>query len=144
MINLRKTLSDVHSILSQAGVPHALIGGFALAVYGHHRATVDIDFLADGLHKELIKNSLKLNGFILKFESQEVLQFAGIGFVDIVLANRPLSQEMLKQAIKNKELDIHVLRAEDIIGLKIRPRPTSGTGHNRFWRNARRSGVPDH
>ncbi len=119
MINLRKTLSDVHSILQNEGISHALIGGFALAAYGHHRATVDIDFLADGLKKELIKNALIAKGFILKHESDEVLQFVGMGFVDIILANRPLSQAMLGQATQNRELGVHVLRAEDIIGLKI-------------------------
>lgn len=31
--------------LSQLGVPHALIGGLAVGVYGHPRATRDADFL---------------------------------------------------------------------------------------------------
>ena len=119
MIDLRKTLLDVHSILSHEGISHALIGGFALAVYGYHRATIDIDFLADGSKKDLIKKILSTKGFILKHESEEVLQFTGTGFVDIVLANRPLSKAMLTQAIHNKELGVHVLLAEDIIGLKI-------------------------
>lgn len=119
MINLRKTLEKSHTILSEQGISHALIGGFALAVYGQHRATVDIDFLADGNKKELIKSSFLKNGFLLNHESDEVLQFSGSGFVDILLANRPLSQKMLKQAIKNQELGVYVLRPEDIIGLKI-------------------------
>ncbi|MNK08063.1 hypothetical protein D3C87_259870 [compost metagenome] len=119
MINLRQTLQDAHHLLDQAGVSHALIGGFALAVYGQHRATVDIDFLADGSKKDLIKSSFLNHGFHLKHESNEVLQFAGTGFVDILLAHRPLSQEMLKQAIQNQELGVYVVRAEDIIGLKI-------------------------
>ena len=118
MINLRKTLSDVHSILNDEGVAHALIGGFALAVYGNHRATVDIDFLAEGSKKDLIKKSLTAKGFILKYESDDVLQFTGVGFVNIILANHPLSREMLNQAIQNKELGLHVLRAEDIIGFR--------------------------
>lgn len=119
MINLRKTLTEAHSILEQQGIAHALIGGFALAAYGQHRATVDIDFLADGSKKDLIKSSLLSKGFVLKHESAEVLQFSGIGFLDILLANRPLSQEMLKFAIRNIELGVYVLRAEDIVGLKI-------------------------
>lgn len=119
MINLRKTLTETHSILEQQGIAHALIGGFALAIYGQHRATVDIDFLADGTKKELIKSALLLKGFVLRHETNEVLQFTGLGFVDILLANRPLSQEMLKQAIQHKELGVFVVRPEDIIGLKI-------------------------
>ncbi len=119
MINLRKTLSETHSLLKEQNIAHALIGGFALAVYGQHRATVDIDFLADGEKKELIKKSFHAKGYNLKFESDEVLQFSGPGFVDVLLANRPLSQEMLKSAIQNQELGIYVVRPEDIIGLKI-------------------------
>ncbi len=119
MINLRKTLNEAHCILKNSSIDHALIGGFAMAVYGHHRATSDIDLLADGVKKDMIKSQLIQNGFILKFESNEVLQFSGIGFLDILLANRPLSQQMLKQAQLNQELNIYILKPEDIIGLKI-------------------------
>lgn len=119
MMNLRKTLNDAHEILSSSGVTHALIGGFALAVYGQHRATMDIDFLADGSKKEIIKSAFLNKGFKLNHESAEVLQFSGSGFIDVLLANRPLSQAMLQNAVKNNELNIYVLKAEDIIGLKI-------------------------
>lgn len=119
MFDLRKTLNLAHSVLDKNQVRHALIGGFALAIYGNHRATSDIDFLADGAKKELIKSALQAEGFILNFESAEVLQFTGPGFLDILLANRPLSQEMLKSSVINPSLGVYVLRAEDIIGLKI-------------------------
>ena len=56
---------------------------------------------------------------MLKFESNEVLQFTGPGFLDVLLANRPISQEMLTKAGHDSNLDIHILRAEDLIGLKI-------------------------
>lgn len=119
MINLRETLTDAHTILEKEGILHALIGGFALAAYGIHRATIDIDLLADGGKKELIKTSFLNNGYQVKFESPEVLQFIGPGFIDILLANRPLSQEMIRQARANPHLGVHILRPEDIIGLKI-------------------------
>lgn len=119
MINLRKTLLDAHGVLEENHVSHALIGGFAMAVYGHHRATSDIDLLAEGSKKETIKNELIKKGFTLRYESNEVLQFSGIGFLDVLLANRPLSLEMLKRAQLNSELQIYVLKREDIIGLKI-------------------------
>ena len=105
--------------MNNAGVSHALIGGFALASYGQHRATADIDLLADGSKKELVKETLLQKGFILRHESEEVLQFDGIGFLDILLANRPLSLDMLKQAKLNKELNVYILQPEDLIGLKI-------------------------
>lgn len=119
MINLRKTLQHAHSVLEKSGVSHALIGGFAMAIYGHHRTTVDIDLLAEGSKKELIKKALLSEGFILIHESEEVLQFSGLGYLDVLLANRPLSQKMLDQAKKNPELGVYVVQPEDIIGLKI-------------------------
>lgn len=119
MIDLRKTLLDASDALIKAGVTHALIGGFAMATYGHHRATVDVDFLADGKSRDLIKTALLKQGFQLIHESNEVLQFSGPGLLDILLANRPLSQEMLSHATQNSALGVYVVRAEDIIGLKI-------------------------
>jgi hypothetical protein len=119
MLDLRKTLLDASNALKNAGISHALIGGFAMAIYGHHRATVDVDFLADGQSRDLIKIVLLKHGFQLTHESSEVLQFSGPGLLDILLANRPLSQEMLKHAVQNSSLGVYVVRAEDIIGLKI-------------------------
>ncbi len=75
--------------------------------------------MADGSKKDLIKKILQSEGFSLDHESTEVLQFSGPGFLDILLANRPLSREMLNHAIKYLPLGVFVLRAEDIIGLKI-------------------------
>jgi hypothetical protein len=37
--------TEVSRRLSEAGVPHALIGGLAVGVHGHPRATKDVDFL---------------------------------------------------------------------------------------------------
>lgn len=119
MIDLRKTLLLSHQILQKAKISHALIGGFALAIYGQQRATSDIDLLADGDKKELIKSEFLSSGFQIVHESAEVLQFSGPGFVDILLANRPLSKEMLSRAQINSQLQVSVLDAEDIIGLKI-------------------------
>jgi hypothetical protein len=119
VINLRKTLSLSNELLKKSNVDHALIGGFALAVYGQQRATSDIDFLADGSKKEIIKSAFSSAGFNLVFESPEELQFSGIGFVDILLANRPMSLEMIKRSKQNTDLGVYVLQPEDIIGLKI-------------------------
>ena len=69
--------------------------------------------------KDKIILSLKSKGFKLVHQTEEVLHFDGVGLLDILLANRPLSQEMLKDAVKESKLGVYVLRAEDIIGLKI-------------------------
>ncbi len=118
-MDLRKTLNITSGLLKKNGIAHALIGGFALAVHGISRATIDIDFLADGGRKDEIIRLMTHSGFALKHSSEEVLQFSGIGFVDIILANRPLSLEMLKNAITDNSLAVQVLKIEDLIGLKI-------------------------
>lgn len=119
MIDLRTTLTLASSLLQKSGIDHALIDGFALAVHGINRATIDIDFLADGTKKNEILDLMTKNGFILKFATDEVLQFTGVGFVDILLANRPLSQQMLQNAKMEKSISVQVLIVEDLIGLKI-------------------------
>jgi len=40
--------SDVSAELRKLGVRHALIGGLAVGVHGHVRATKDVDFLVGG------------------------------------------------------------------------------------------------
>lgn len=70
-----------------------MIGGLALACYGSTRATADLDLLIRDEHKEKVKDLLLENGFRLVNESMEVLQFAGLGYIDVLLARRPISQK---------------------------------------------------
>jgi hypothetical protein len=119
MMNLRATLKLAHSLLVQNKIEHALIGGLALACYGSTRATIDLDLLIHEENKVSVKNIFLANGFKLVHESVEVLQFSGIGYVDIILARRPLSQKILKDALVGGPEDIRFVKAEDLIGLKI-------------------------
>lgn len=118
-MDLGKTIRTVHSALKGQGIAHALIGGFALSVHNVARATEDVDLLADGVRRQDIIQALSAAGFVLRFESKEVLQFEGVGLLDILLANRPLSQAMLTTAPADNDLNIPCVTAEDIIGLKI-------------------------
>ncbi len=118
-MELRKTLLLVHDLFSDACIDHALIGGLALVNYGLDRATSDVDLIIDEAHKDQAKDLLLKSGFKLVHESEEILQFTGLGYLDILLARRPISREMMKNASVIKELGIRCLKAEDIIGLKI-------------------------
>jgi hypothetical protein len=119
-MDLRQTLVTAHEALTKAQIEHALIGGFALATFGHHRATVDIDFLADGSDPIRVKAALEAVGFSVRFENAEVIQFTGpTGHLDILLARRPMSLQMLKNAKRHPELMILVACPEDVVGLKI-------------------------
>lgn len=120
MIQLRKTLETARSILFANNIKFSLIGGFALSNYGIHRATRDIDLLIDGSAKERIKDLFKAAGFVLYHETNEILQFEGLGYLDVLLANRPLSLQMLSESKNSTYLqDIPVASVEAIVGLKI-------------------------
>ena len=58
-------------------------------------------------------------GFTLFSETSEVMKFAGEIAVDVLCANRPISLAMLKDARIDPPLNIKVISAEGLIGLKI-------------------------
>lgn len=118
-MNLRNTLKIVHTLLDQNNIDHALIGGLALACYGSTRATMDVDIIVSDRDKIKVNQLLQVNGFILYFESAEVLQFKGIGLLDILLARRPMAEEILKNAKMGGPEGIRFIEPEDLIGLKI-------------------------
>lgn len=111
--------TDRPKLLDQHKIPHALIGGLALACYGPTRATVNLDLLVRDEDKDKIKTLFLNNGFKLAYESEEVLQFSGMGYVDVLLARRPISQKILTEANTNGPEGIYFVRSEDLIGLKI-------------------------
>lgn len=120
MVQLRKTLETARDLLSRENIDFALIGGFALGAHGVHRATRDIDILADGTHATKVKKLFVEEGFNVFYESKEVLQMDGPGYLDIVFANRPLSLKMLKEAKYGIQLaGVPVVSREALIGLKI-------------------------
>lgn len=118
-MDLRKTLKYVHELFLQAGIEHSLIGGLGLACYGSTRATIDLDLLINESDREKAQELLIENGFNLVNHSLEVLQFSGIGYVDLLIARRPISKEILRLSNTNGPEGINFARAEDLIGLKI-------------------------
>jgi hypothetical protein len=73
----------------------------------------------DESDKERALKLLLDNGFQLVNESAEVLQFSGLGYVDLLIARRPISKEILKLSNVGGPEGINFVRAEDLIGLKI-------------------------
>jgi hypothetical protein len=109
------------------GVHYAVIGGFALGVLGVPRSTIDLDFLV--LREDLgkIDKIMKDNGYDCAYKSENVSQYVSavkvFGEVDFLHAFREISRKMLERAVEKDifsgELKIRVLRAEDVIGLKL-------------------------
>ncbi len=83
------------------------------------RATADLDLLIGEEHKEKVKDLFLKNGFHLVNESVEVLQFAGLGYIDVLLARRPISQKILSESNPGGPEGISFVKAEALIGLKI-------------------------
>ncbi len=112
-------VSAFTSALEKERIPYAIIGGLAVFAYGGERTTFDVDFLVHGEHRaNILKISHQL-GLKVVHENQEVMQFSGSAQIDVLFANRPLSQDMLLRVHKIGELPYPVVRAEDLIALKI-------------------------
>lgn len=119
MQSLRNTLRLATEALDGVGVDCALIGGLAMAGLGVHRATMDVDLLIDGGQREVARSALQAAGFELQAETPEVLHFTGAGALDLLLANREPTQDMLRRARVLEPVQVRCVGAEDIIGLKI-------------------------
>ncbi|MFH1223852.1 MAG: hypothetical protein V1647_05880 [Pseudomonadota bacterium] len=118
-MRLSQTIEKAHRALTLVGIDHAVIGGVALANLGINRATADLDLLIKGENRDAAIAALCKEGFNLGKHTDEVLHFDGVGYLDILLANRPLSKVMLQNAVVIGALKIKCLLPEDIIGLKI-------------------------
>jgi hypothetical protein len=118
-MSLTDALIRISIELEENQIEFALIGGLALAAHGVVRATIDIDFLVHGNQKKKVKEIFLNMQYRVANETENVLQVAGEAQVDMIFANRPLSQDMLKSADKISGFPCPVVKAEDIIGLKV-------------------------
>lgn len=67
-MDLLHELMNVVSALDRAGIPYALCGGLALAVYGRPRATMDMDLLVPPGEVDKIKEEVRPLGFTMESE----------------------------------------------------------------------------
>lgn len=119
-MSLKHGLELVQAAFQAAGAPYALIGGFALSVYGYARATNDLDFLVHGDFKDAVEREMVSRGFVKIFTSDEVDQWDGEVPVDFIYARRDLSKKMLQRATSFTPLGgTRVIDPTDLIGLKI-------------------------
>ncbi len=112
--------------LDASGVRYALIGGFAMALRGVQRATIDLDFILMLEDLEQADAVLVGNGYQLAYRSDNVSHYtaddAELGRVDLLHAFRKPSLGMLQRAERIEVvegLSLPVVQVEDIIGLKI-------------------------
>jgi hypothetical protein len=123
-LNFRAVTEKLLSALHGEGVGYALIGGYAVGLWGVPRGTVDMDFLVrrDDLNKlDQIMRSL---GYAIRHRSENVSQFISpLGEIDFLHAFRAHALRMLERAVEKPifggSLTIRVLRPEDLVGLKL-------------------------
>ncbi|MDD5583685.1 MAG: nucleotidyltransferase family protein [Candidatus Omnitrophica bacterium] len=126
-MDFKIVLEKITDAFEKNKISYALIGGFALGIYGVVRSTNDLDFLIDKNHQAFLKNAMQQNAYNVIHESNDVVQFehpaGAFGSIDFLYAFRQPSLEMLNRAVKKRifeeSMTLRVLLPEDIIGLKV-------------------------
>lgn len=143
-MNFIKVIQQVTTQLDTDHISYALIGGFAMALRGVQRATVDLDFilLLDDLDRadEIFTN----NGYTQAFRSENVSHYTShdleLGRIDILHAFRGPTLGMLERAERldvAEGLSLPVVQIEDIIGLKVQASVNSPKRENADWSDIR-------
>lgn len=109
------------------GVAYALIGGYAVGLWGVPRATVDMDFLVQADDMGKVDTIMRSLTYEVAFASENVTQYvsplAVFGEIDFLHAFRQASLGMLTRAVEktlfSDGVSIKILLPEDLIGLKL-------------------------
>lgn len=110
----RRVLDDavrVSEALTTLGVPHALVGGLAVGLHGHPRATKDVDFIVGS---EAFATTSPLLSF--RDELTEIVRW---GVVDLIAAlpdDPPLAAEL----VRGTHGQVPVVGIEVLVLMKLR------------------------
>jgi len=125
-MNFAHVIATLCRRLDAAQIRYALIGGFAMALRGVQRATMDLDFILMLDDLKIAHSILTELGYRREFHSENVSHYLNPdeawGRIDILHAFRGPSLGMLRRAERlpvNADLTLPVVAIEDIIGLKI-------------------------
>lgn len=116
---LLERLNEIHKLLSDSKIDHALIGGLALGAHGVQRFTNDIDLLIEESNIDHTLEILESEGHTVFHRTAEVLQLKGKIPIDILIARRPISIQILEEAKPITPLKIKCVSVEGLIGLKV-------------------------
>jgi hypothetical protein len=123
---LKQVLSIICRNLSDSGVPHALIGAMAMALYGMPRYTADIDLLCDESHRKAIKEIMTRLGYNCYNDSDNFAQFDSelgvLGNIDFLFAQTKEGRAIIERrvVIKDDVLgDMPIVQPTDYAVLKL-------------------------
>jgi hypothetical protein len=118
-MTIKSELMRISNLLKTAKIPHGLIGGLAVGFSGVARFTNDIDLLIDETDRAHALDLLTHNGYKIWKNGPEFVQLEGEIPLDLMIARRPVSRQMLRDVRIIPGIDIPCLTTEDLIGLKI-------------------------
>src|SRR5690606_4598506 len=143
-MNFENVIRRVAGGLDRAGVHYALIGGFAMALRGLQRTTVDLDFILMLEDMGKAHAVLVQCGYERVFQSENVSHYesadANWGRIDMLHAFRGPSLRMLKRAERLavcEDVALPLVQIEDLIGLKIQASVNNPTRATRDWADIR-------
>lgn len=110
----RRVLDDalrVSGKLAELGIPHALVGGLAVGLHGHPRATKDVDFIVGA---EAFASTLPLLTF-----REELAGIARWGVVDLIAA-LPGDPVLCADLARGEPGRVPVVGVEVLVVMKLR------------------------
>ena len=123
---LPRVLKIVADNLAENDIPYALIGAFAMSLYGLPKFTADIDLLTEGRFRRLISSMMVRLGYTRFQMTKSFAQFDSelgvLGKIDFMFVNTTDGQDILKRRIivEDELLGDHpVIQPTDFIILKL-------------------------
>ncbi len=110
----RRVLDDalrVSSALTALGVPHALVGGLAVGLHGHPRATKDVDFIVGA-------EAFATTSPLLTFR-EELADVVRWGVVDLIAA-LPEDPVLMAELVAGTTGSVPVVGIEVLVLMKLR------------------------
>ncbi len=126
-MNFKHVTDQLIKAFEDYNINYALIGGFAIGLWGSGRSTLDMDFLVEHDDISKIEVIMKNLGYECRHKSENVSQYLSplkiMGEVDFLHAFREASISMLSRTVEktvfNGAFKIRVLQPTDLIGLKV-------------------------
>lgn len=126
-MDFKTVLTKLLLAFQEHDICYALIGGFAMGLWGGSRSTVDLDFLVRRDDMEKVYGIMTDLGYECRHRTENISQYVSplrvMGEVDFLHAFRKASLEMLQRAVDKNifggSLMVKTLRPEDLIGLKL-------------------------
>jgi len=119
---LVEQLRELIAQLNARGVRHALIGGLAVGVYGHVRATRDIDLLIDLVSEPAVSDVMRQLGYEVIDRRENLSSYVrGSERADFLHAHRDNALRILAEArpLAYSDVALPVVSLEGLIGFKI-------------------------